>query len=205
VLTLSLFAKPRVLLAAHMAILGLTACSRFGEPGVDETHWKQEVLLHNGTMIVVEGSAARRSSGFPNSRRGPTLWLEFRYPPKGLVFKPKSAREQPIALDIFEEQVYVITIFSASEGFCRNKEPGTYFANFYRFDEKQFVRVDQKSVPIDLMLNNLTGGNFWGMTAATDPDFISWREHARLNSFNPDKPISVVQMFAENEYLRCPN
>ena len=188
-----------------MMTLLLTSCYDSGTLGVDEMHWKQEVLLHDGRMIVIDGSAARRSSGFPNSKRGPVLRQELRYAPRGLILQAPGTKQIPLAFDVFEGQAYLVTILGGRDLFCRNKAPGTFVANFYRFVGKQFVRVDQKDVPIDMMLDNLTAESYWGATAETDPTFISWREHARGKSFNPDKPRTVAETLAKNEYLHCPN
>lgn len=41
--------------------------------GPDVARWKEEVLLHDGRMIVVERMAKAEASGFPNANRGRDL------------------------------------------------------------------------------------------------------------------------------------
>ena len=200
---IALMGQQTTQVALLLGVLLLTSCSRSGEVGVDEVHRKVEVRLHDGSMIVVDRSAGTRASGFPDARRGATIRQELRYEPRGLVFRVANTSEAPISLDIFGEEIYLITIFGGSESFCRNKAPGTYVAKFYRFDGKQFVRIDQQSVPVDLMSKNLME-TFWSATPNSDPAFLSWRDQAERHHFDQNHPKTVTQMFARNKFLRCP-
>jgi hypothetical protein len=181
------------------SIFLLTSCIN----SVDEMRWKEEVTLHDGTIIVVERSASSRSSGFPAASRGPVVKQEFHYSPMRLNFFISNTSEEPISFDIFEGRGYLITLRHGSEGFCRSKNPGTYVANFYRFDGNHVAPIDQKLVPIELMTKNLTD-NYRGATSQSDPAFISWRDQAERDNFEPNHPMPVTQLFEQNKFLRCP-
>jgi len=62
----------RIAIATTIAML-LAAC------GTDTIEWKEEVLLHDGRMIVVERKAKADSSGFPDANRGRFLEFELRW------------------------------------------------------------------------------------------------------------------------------
>lgn len=184
---------------AGITLLFLTAC------GVDEMRWQEEVWLHDDSRILVDRSSTRRSSGFPNERRGAILTQEFRYAPLGVAWSEKGGWEQLLSFDIVEGVPYLIAIAPIpKEKFCADKEKGEYVAVYYRWIDGKQERISRDQTPISIMRSNVTGVSHWGSDRRRDRSFLSWRDvlDATGQPWTPP-PMLLTEMFAKKSWLRC--
>ena len=147
--------KPHVLLIALVATLGLSAC--FGRATY---RWKEEVLLHDGRVIVVERSVktgyAATEIGQPPAESDYTLTLSA---PEGRRITWDGGRDRfvPMILDFYDGVPYVVATGATSlvygvEGCPRPP----YF--FFRWQAGQWQRVKYEEFPSAIRKANLSVG-----------------------------------------------
>ena len=179
-------------------LLLLTGCG-----GTDEMRWKEQVYLHDGKLILVERYSTRSVSGFPNSRRGNILTQELRYAPLGVVWQVDGAREQLDSFDIVNGIPYLVASPPESdETFCRDKSPGEFIANYYRWRNGAKEKISRSEVPLSVMRRNLSGIAHWGYDRAGDRTYLSWYDVMDA-THQPGPPILLTDMFTKKHWLRC--
>lgn len=164
---------------------------------VDEARWSEEVLLHNGTMVVVEREARRKPSGFPDTRRGSLLHESLRYPPLGVEWKVDDATRSAFSFEMFEGVPHLVLYVRVNE-WCRGKDPQQFTAEFYRWEGGRWVEMRQDEFPTQRALTNLLSG-FWGGSRDTDAKgLVTWGDKARRDGFFQDKPDTVHEWFTRS-------
>lgn len=89
--------------------------------GTDKASWSEDVLLHNGKLLVIQSEATRGNSGFPDSRRGVLQSYQIKFSSPEAIWKTDShAGAVPIAIEIKDGVPYVVVLLYSC-GFC-----GTY-------------------------------------------------------------------------------
>ncbi len=157
---------------------------------VDEARWSEEVLLHDGTMVVVEREARRKPSGFPDTRRGALLHESLRYAPLGVAWKVDNHSRSAFSFEIFEGVPHLLLFVHVDE-WCRGKDPKQFTAEFYRWERGRWVEMRQEEFPMQRALMNLYRA-YWGQTRDADAKgLVSWGEKAREDGFFHDKPVTV--------------
>lgn len=179
------------LLALLAAVLvAAVGCS----PNVDEARWSEEVLLHDGTMIVIERQAKRKPSGFPDTRRGALLHESLRYAPLGVEWKIDDRTRSAFSFEIFDDVPHLVLWIGYRE-WCRGKDPKQFTAEFYRWEGGRWVEMRQDQFPTRRALTNLLSG-FWGGSRDTDAKgLVTWSTKASRDGFLPDKPDTVHEWF----------
>jgi hypothetical protein len=169
----------------------------------DEMRWKEQVYLHDGSLLEVDRYATRRSSGFPNARRGPILTEEFRYPKLGVEWSAEGAGEQLVSFDVIDGIPYLVTVLLVDrQEYCIGKQPDDYVANYYRWIGTRQEKITRAQTPIAIMRWNVTGTSHWGYDRSEDPTYLSWQDVMR-HTLQSDAPELLPKMFAENGSLRC--
>lgn len=168
----------------------LSACN-----GVDKLHWQEQVLLHDGRVVSVEREVRARHWGFPNSNRGPALDYDLYYKPLNVRWHGLAAQE-PRSFEIFDGVPY-LAIYEGGRSFCEHREKGRFRARFMKWDGGAWNEVSQSDYPTDKALMNLYV-SYRGVTAESDAKgFVSWREKAIVDFFDPEKPYTVSAWYKE--------
>ena len=178
--------------------LALTACG-----GIDEQRWKEQVYLHDGSLIEVDRDATRAANGFPDAQRGRILTEELKYAPLRVVWRNEGAGEQVVSFDITTGIPYLVAVPSVdSHQYCVGKEPGEYIAVYYRWINGKQEKVSRESVPIGIMRWNLTGIDHWGKDSRSDPTYLSWHDVMDM-THQAEPPMLLTDMLAQKSYLHC--
>jgi hypothetical protein len=179
------------LLALLAAVLvAAVGCS----PNVDEARWSEEVLLHDGTLIVIERQAKRKPSGFPDTRRGALLHESLRYAPLGVEWKIDDHTRSAFSFELFDGVPHLVIYMRVRE-WCREKDPKQFTAEFYRWEGGRWVEMQQDQFPTRRALKNLYRA-YWGQTREADAKgLVSWGEKAREDGFFSEKPDTVHDWF----------
>lgn len=165
--------------------------------------WKEQILLHDGSVLEVDRDATRRSIGFPNARRGPILTEEFRYPKLGVEWKANGTREQLASFDVVDGTPYLVSVLLVDrQEYCIGKQPGEYTASYYRWIGTKQQKITRAQTPIAVMRQNVTGISHWGYSRKEDPTYLSWKDVlGRTGQSGEPGPLS--KLFEEDSYLRC--
>ena len=94
-----------VLLCAAVLIVSLASCS----PGPDVVRWTEEVKLHDGSVILLEGRATRaRQAIVLFEHRGPVISNEYYHRPSGAYWKSPGGGFYPGAFDIVDGVPFMV-------------------------------------------------------------------------------------------------
>jgi hypothetical protein len=193
--------SPIIIFSSLLSMFTMAACI-----GKDEMRWREEVLLHDDKAIIIERSAVRIKSGFPDSRRGKILSQEIRYAPQGFVWS-SPATEQPLSFDIIDGYLYFVAIPSQDPSiFCLEKKRGAYVALFYRWENGKLGEIEQRVAPIDILRMNISGISQWGYSKKYDPTYLSMQDVNQSNGIPRDwSPPTLRTFFEEKQknYLLC--
>lgn len=142
--------------------------------GPDVAKWKEEVLLHDGRMIVIERTAKAEASGFPNANRGRDLEFELKYEPLGIYWKDTNGNQQ-VTLEVFDGIPYLGVLVGNERVYCKGKSSALFPIRVLKMQGKEWVEVDQEIFPLDQANYNLYRG-YWGNKASEDAKgLITWR------------------------------
>lgn len=178
-------------------VLSLAAC------GKDEMRWKEEVYLHDGSLVQVDRDAIRNSSGFPNARRGAILSEELRYAPLKVVWQAAGSGEVLLSFDIVDGIPYVVSTTTVNKShFCAGRPTGDYIGNYYRWIDGKRERISKGQTPIAVMRNNVSGISHWGFDRDSDPTYLSWHD-VMENNHQSGTPMLLSQLFTDYRWLRC--
>ncbi|CAN7482513.1 hypothetical protein [Polaromonas sp. LjRoot131] len=163
----------RPILIARLAIAALATTLLAACSGTDTIEWKEEVLLHDGRMIVIERKAKAASSGFPNANRGRDLEFELHYKQMDVHWKgiqPQSTFE------IFDGVAYLAVAGPDEREVCKDKPPSYIPRQILKYQGKgQWVEIDQADFPID-QANYTLYQRYWGNKPSEDAKgLITWK------------------------------
>ena len=144
--------KPHVLLCALFATFALSAC--FGRATY---HWKEEVLLHDGRVIVIERSV--RTGEVPVEIGQPPgesdYTLKFRSADGKTVTWESGKSFWPMVLDFDGPTPYVVAGGSTGPDYEKHGCPRPpYF--IFRYDGTSWQRIDYQQLPKAIRRSNLT-------------------------------------------------
>jgi hypothetical protein len=194
-------ARTRLALAACATAL-LTAC------GTDTIEWKEEVLLHDGRMIVVERKATAESSGFPNANRGRDLEFELHYKPLDVHWK---GTEQQSTFEIIDGVAYLVVSGGDEREICKGKPPDHIPQKFLKHQDGQWVEIDQAQFPMD-EANFTLYLRYWGSEPGEDArGLITWQRKASQDTYPippgshmsnniPRRPYKFREFFETNRF-----
>ena len=144
--------KPTRLLIAVLASVAMTSCA------TSKTYrWQEEVLLHDGRVIVVERSV--RTGEVPVELGQPqgesdyslTFWA-----PDGRTITWESGKSfLPMILDFFDGTAYVVARGSTGPDYEKHGCPKPPYFIFRWFDDR-WQRIDYDQLPRSIRMANLT-------------------------------------------------
>lgn len=174
--------KPALCVIAMATLLMLAGC------GPDVAKWKEEVLLHDGRMIVVERTATREPSGFPAANRGRYLESELKYEPLGIYWKGTSQQD---SLEIFDGIPYLVIWPGSEAAFCKGKPAETLPIRILKMQGKDWIDIDPTTFPVDQANYNLYL-RYWGNKPSEDAKgLVTWRHKEGADSY----PIVVAEPY----------
>lgn len=146
----------------------LTAC------GPDVARWKEEVMLHDGRMIVVERMASREHSGFPNANRGRYLEFELKYSPMNVMWHTDKGI-QHVSFEVFDGVPYMVLHVGNELAFCKGKADSILPIRIIKLQDGQWVDVPQENFPLDQANINLYF-SYWGNNTSEDTrGLVTWK------------------------------
>jgi hypothetical protein len=116
--------------------------------GTDTAEWEEEVKLHDGQFVRLQRRAACKSSGFPNSNRGPNVYFSVRCAALNAFWKGQWNR-WPFSFELFDGIPHLAAFIMDGEG-CSGKAPVEYSAEFYKFQNGQWEIISQGEYPTSL-------------------------------------------------------
>lgn len=154
--------------------------------GPDVAKWKEEVLLHDGRMIVIERTAKAERGGFLSGTRGRDLEFEIKYKPLDLYWK---GLRQQAALEVFDGVAYLVVTVGDEEEFCRGKPSATVPVQILQRQGDTWIPVKADTFPLDQANFNLYL-KYWGNDAASDAKgLITWKYKEERDGY----PIVSIQ------------
>lgn len=144
--------KPQVLLIALIVALGATAC--FGRATY---RWKEEVLLHDGQVIVIERSV--RTGEVPVEIGQPPgesdYTLSFRMAGGKTVSWEAGKSFRPMIFDLHSGTPYVVATGRTSPDYEKHGCPKPpYF--IFRYTDGSWQRIDYEQMPKEIRRTNLS-------------------------------------------------
>jgi hypothetical protein len=186
---------------AMMASVLLAACS-----GTDTIEWKEEVLLHDGRMIVIERKAKAASSGFPNANRGRYLEFELHYKPMNIHWKGTL---QQGAFEIIDQTPYLVLWLNGLTDFCKGRPPTDLPIKVLKLQGQEWIEIPQSEFPMDRANYNLYH-SYRGNKASEDAKgLITWKHKGSWDSYPippgshmsnniPRRPYKFREFFEKN-------
>jgi hypothetical protein len=191
--------RTRLALAACATAL-LTAC------GTDTIEWKEELLLHDGRMIVVERKVTADSSGFPNANRGAFREFELHYKPMNVHWK---GHQQQGAFEIIDGTPYLTLWLNDLTGFCKGRPPTDLPIQVLKLEGKDWVEIPQSAFPME-RANYTLYRSFRGNSTEEDArGLITWKRKASRDGYPtttsqydinniPRRPFKFREFFEKN-------
>jgi hypothetical protein len=143
-----------------MMALSLSACAGF--PGLGGTSWREEVLLHDGSKIIVKRTAARGGRHEigqqpPIREQGLTFFLPTT--DERITWKSDYSQDvgladfMPILLDIFHGTAYVVSAPVGCLSYNKWGRPNPPYVAF-RYDDKAWKRISLQELPAEIKTPN---------------------------------------------------
>lgn len=196
-------------------LVGLSACAQgFGGGSAGEVNWKEEVLLHDGTAIVVERSQSYRGRFEPGSSAPvgehtvrfmlPMGQREWRWTSE---YGPELGRTNFTLLAIHAKDgvPYIVATPNLCQSYNKWGRPNPPYVLFKGEDSGQWSRISMEQLPAEFTTINVA---------------VSAISHARIKQFQefPVLPAAKVREFnsaqssPENKFIvrealspgRCP-
>lgn len=146
---------------ALISTFSLNACADLFGLGGDS--WKEEVLLHDGSKLVVDRSVERGGRHEIGQKPSYTKqMLTFTHPATGevVVWEDKATPDLgnsnflPMALDIYQDTVYLVANPMGCLAYNKWGRPNPPYVVF-RYDAKSWVRIPLQELPPDTKTPNL--------------------------------------------------
>jgi hypothetical protein len=156
------FATALLTIVAATITLGISM-NAFGFLGFGGTSWKEEVVLHDGSKIVVERNAVRRGRheiGQTPPIGEETLSLTVPESGKRVVWKGEYSKEvgsielMPLLLDIVQGVPYLVTNPAGCVAYNKWKRPNPPYIVF-RYQNDGWQQIDLKDLPEEIKTPNL--------------------------------------------------
>lgn len=179
--------KRSILLLSASVLASLSGC------GPDVAKWKEEVLLHDGRIIVVERTAKAEPRGFLGAVRGRDLEFELKYEPLSIYWRGTPSQD---AIEIFDGIPYLIVWPGNESNFCKEKPSTTLPIRVLKMQGKQWIDIDPNTFPVDQAHFNLYL-DYWGRNQREDArGLITWEEKAERDAY----PIVTLDPLVRRPY-----
>ena len=128
-----------------------------------KTSWKEEVLLHDGSKIIVERAVSRggrHEIGQLPPIEDQTIAFHLDKARKQVTWKSEFSKEfglaelMPLAIDIHKGTAYIVAVPAGCRAFNKWGRPNPPYVVF-RYDDNGWKRVALVELPIELVTPNL--------------------------------------------------
>lgn len=170
---------------------------------IDGAHWREEVQLHDGKMIVIERIARANPRGLLSDSRGSDIDFEIKYEPMGVHWK---GTKQQGTFEIFDGVAYVVTTVGNQVKYCEGKPPSTLPITVMKQQGKDWIEIDTDVFPTKVALRNLYSG-YWGNKPSEDANgLITWEFKAGRDGYpsidgkvgGPPRARTVEEFYRRN-------
>jgi len=184
------YTKGIVAIAFLLLTMGVTGINAFGFLGFGGTSWKEEVLLHDGTKIIVERSVdrgGRHEIGQHPPIKEQSLTFTLPSSKQTVTWKVEYCQEvgyadlSPIMLGIINETPYLVTHPVACLAYNKWKRPNPPYIVF-RYTNKAWQQIELKELPLDLKVPNLIISSPDSEVERANTRFMSAEQVRNLNS-----------------------
>lgn len=147
--------------AIGMAVMGMSmsACAA--------TNWKEEVLLHDGSKIIVERTVergGRHEIGQQPPIKEQSLIFSLSTTNERITWKTEFSEDvgladfQPLLLDIFQGKIYVVTHPVGCLAYNKWGRPNPPYVIF-KYDGKAWQRIPLQELPAEIKTPNMIFGS----------------------------------------------
>lgn len=191
--------KSKIILLAEFAIFlmmgaSLSACAVLAVGG---TSWKEEVLLHDGTKIVVE-RWVKRGGRHEIGQKPPyqDQQMQFINPAtsKKVVWEDLKSDDigtasfLPMLLDIVGGKIYLVANMMGCLSYNKWGRPNPPYVVF-RYDEGQWVRIPLAELPKEIVLPNLIHSDLDTVVEKLGKDFVT-----------SDEIKTIIEQYRQPQY-----
>ena len=153
----------KILASSCLAFLLLLPAAG-GCSDVDTAHWKEEIQLASGEIVIVERTSIRDKSGFPASARGIQRESTIAFPDPRAAWKSDGSMI-PIAAEIKNGTVFVAANIQSREYCAKFSDPPSSVL-YFRWNNGDWAQVKKDEYPQSGKANLLT--NPWGLNSGQD-------------------------------------
>lgn len=141
--------------------VSMTACASF--LGIGGTSWKEEVLLHDGSKIIVTRSVergGRHEIGQRPSIKNESLTFTLPSTDERVTWKNEFSEDvgfadfMPLAVDLFHGVAYVVTTPAGCISYNKWGRPNPPYVVF-SYQNKTWQRITLRELPIEIKAPNL--------------------------------------------------
>lgn len=182
------------------AIGGINMNANAGLFGLGGTSWKEEVLLHDGTKIVVE-RAMDRGGRHEIGQKPPIKEqsLSFTLPSSNerIVWTAVYSKEvgyadlRPLLLDIIRGMPYLVTDPVGCLAYNKWQRPNPPYI-FWRYEDKAWRQIELANVPVELKVPNLIISSPDTNVELVGKTFMTAADIAKLNGELPQPHYRVI-------------
>lgn len=177
--------------------LGVSMSADAGLFGFGGTSWKEEVLLHDGSKIIVERSV-ERGGRHELGQKPPFKWqrLRFTMPATGEVITWEdnysedvgSSNFNPMLLEIFGDTAYVLNSTVNDASYSKWGCPNPPYVIF-KYQNKEWKHISIQELPAEIKLPNLV---------ISSPDDVA--ENAKHGVLSVEMIKQANKSFRQSEY-----
>lgn len=164
-----------------MVGVSMSACSE---------SWKEEVLLHDGSKIIVERTVDR--GGRHEIGQQPPIKeerLSFTLPATNeyIMWKNEFSKDvgfadfMPLLLDIHQGMAYVVTTPAGCLSYNKWGRPNPPYVLF-KYDGKAWQRITLQELPAEIKTPNLVVGSPDNNVEKLGTSFVKWEQIQKINS-----------------------
>jgi hypothetical protein len=173
-----------------LLMMGACMNAEAGLFGIGGTSWKEEVLLHDGSKIIVERSVKR--GGRHEIGQQPPIKeesLAFTLPTTNdrITWKNEYSEDvgfadfMPIAFDIFQRAVYVVTTPAGCLAYNKWGRPNPPYVVF-KYQNKKWNRITLQELPAEIKSPNLIVGSPDNNVEKLGTNFVKAEVIQQINS-----------------------
>ena len=142
--------------------LGVSMNAEAGIFGFGGTSWKEEVLLHDGSKIIVERSITRGGHGIAHQELVTDESLTFTMPGtnQNVIWEDKFSEDlggssfSPMMLEISKDMVYLVVTPMGCLSYNKWGRPNPPYVVF-KYQDKAWQRIKLQALPDELKMPNL--------------------------------------------------
>ncbi|CAN7482598.1 hypothetical protein [Polaromonas sp. LjRoot131] len=165
-----LFARLTLVTVASML---LAAC------GTDTIEWKEEVLLLDGRMIVIERKVKGETTGFLITQRH-DLEFELHYKPMNVHWK---GHVQQVAFEIIAGTPYIVQWSNNAAEFCKARPPTDLLIKVLKLQGQDWIEIPQSEFPMDRANYNLYQSYRGNKPSEDAKGLITWKHKGSWDSY----------------------